>query len=172
MPHGDTGAYHFGRTMLTTFYWIEDTLAGCSRPGGRGPDEAGQTVEDLAWLRQRRIGAVLSLTETPLDADVIARAGIEALHLPVPDMTAPLPEQFMRALDFIDEQRSMGRAVAVHCLVGQGRTATILAAHLIRGGMSADEAIAELRRACAGAIGSPEQESALHAFARRQDWIL
>jgi protein-tyrosine phosphatase len=127
---------------------------------------------DLAWLREQDIGAVLSLTETPLDAEALSRHGLESLHLPVPDMTAPLPEQILRGLDFIDRQRSMGRAVAVHCLMGQGRTGAVLAAYLIRSGTEAEQAVAHLRAICPGAIGATEQEAALRAFQQRRDWIL
>lgn len=161
--------------MVSGFYWlIEGVLAGCARPGGRhgGPDAVAALDQDLARLRAGGIGALLSLTETALDPDVLPRHGLDMLHIPVPDLTAPTPDQFLRALGFIDLQRSMGRAVAVHCLVGQGRTGTVLAAYLIRGGKSADAAIAHVRMTCPGAIGSPEQERALHAFAVRRDWIV
>lgn len=170
------------------FYWlVENDIAGCSCPGGPegsqarnhrwngAPDQTdtpGALDRDLAWLRYQDIGAVLSLTETPLAQDALSRHGLEVLHLPVPDMMAPLPEQFRRALDFIDYQRALGRAVVVHCLVGQGRTATVLAAYLIRSGTSPDEAVAKLRALCPGAISSPDQERALRAFAARRDWIV
>ena len=174
--------------MIERFYWlIENGIAGSSRPGGlnggrarhptwRGGDDPAGTLEalesDLVWLREREIEAVLSLTETPLAQEALVRQELAYLHLPVPDLKAPLPRQLERALDFVDWQRASGRAVVVHCLMGQGRTATVLAAYLIRGGRSADESIAELRALCPGAIGSPEQERALHAFAARRDWML
>ena len=174
--------------MVQCFYWlIENSIAGCSRPGGpdheagdsparrheHTPAQTTQALEaDLSWLRCQGISAVLTLTETPLDQAALDRHEMEVLHLPVPDLTAPFPEQFDRALVFIDRQRMMGRTVAVHCLVGQGRTATVLAAYLIRSGASADEAIAEMRHLCPGAIGSPDQERALQVFARRRDWIV
>ncbi len=173
--------------MALSFYWlVDDALSGCSRPGApdRGrtgprreesPDPAEERAaldSDLAWLRRQGIRAVLSLTETPLAEDVVARHGLETLHLPVPDLTAPTPEQLMRALLFIDTQRAHGRAVAVHCLVGEGRTGTVLAAYRIRGGVVPDEALRELRAHRPGAIGSPAQEQALRAFATRRDWIV
>jgi atypical dual specificity phosphatase len=157
---------------LARFYWlIPDTLAGCSRPGGRDGDEAALDA-DLAWLRCQGIGAVLSVTETPLTAAVLARHGLVSLHLPVADLTAPAPLQLLRALSFLDWQRAHGTPAVVHCLMGQGRTATVLAAHLIRGGLSADEALRELRALCPGAISSDDQERALAAFAARRDWLL
>src|SRR5947209_10132498 len=138
------------------FYWlIEGALAGCPRPGSRRggqprgdlPDErdAAALVDDLAWLRARGIGALLSLTETPLAADASARHGFVTMHLPVDDLHAPTPAQLHYALAFIDGQQALGRAVAVHCLMGQGRTGTVLAAHRIRAGSTPDAALHELR---------------------------
>lgn len=157
------------------FYWlIDNTLAGCPRPGSRsGKAASDATLEsDLAWLRAQGIGALLSLTETPLDESALARHGLSALHLPVDDLRAPTPAQLHYALRFIDEQRALGNRVAVHCLVGQGRTGTVLAAYLIRSGDTTAAAIARLRALSPGAIGAPEQEKALHAFAARRDWLV
>ncbi len=164
------------------FYWlIEGRLAGCPRPGGRrggysgdaSPEQEQTAIEeDLAWLRMRGIGALLSLTETPLDARMLARHGFDVLHLPVDDLHAPSAAQLHYALDFIDRQHALDRSVAVHCLMGQGRTGTVLAAYRIRAGSTPDDALAELRALTPGAIGSPEQETALRTFARHRDWIL
>jgi atypical dual specificity phosphatase len=128
--------------------------------------------DDLRFLRAQGIGAVLSLTETPLDSGALARFDLRALHLPVPDLTPPSSLQLRMALDFIDLQRSQGRRVVVHCLMGQGRTGTVLAAHRIRSGASAEEAMAELRGICPGAISAAAQERALRDFAAKRDWVL
>jgi atypical dual specificity phosphatase len=77
----------------------------------------------------------------------------------------------VRALEFIDEQHANGRAAAVHCLMGQGRTGTVLAAYLIRNGASPAEALRAVRAVCPGAVEAPSQEGALYAFAERRDWI-
>ncbi|SRR5579875_747336 len=178
------------------FYWvIEGALAGSPRPGGIGaihgrqghgrwerpqPEDTEQSArrqleqleDDLAWLRTQGIGAILSLTEKPLPAEAVAKSQLAVLHLPVDDMTAPIPEQLDRALAFIDMQRGQGRAVAVHCKVGQGRTGTVLAAYLIRGGASVESALHTLRTLSPGAISAPEQEHALRAYANRRDWIV
>lgn len=160
---------------LATFYWLDPgALAGCSRPGlgarGAAPDVV--LAADLAWLRERGIAALLSLTEAPLPAAALAAHGLVARHLPVPDLCAPTRDDFVRALGFLDEQRALGRSVAVHCRMGQGRTGTVLAAHLIRVGWDAGAALDALRAACPGAIGSPAQEAALRAFAAERQWLL
>jgi atypical dual specificity phosphatase len=167
------------------FYWVIDgVLAGCPRPGGRergnpfeskkeGRSEEGARLdEDLTWLEGQGIGAVLSMTETPLAAATLAQHTLTVLHLPVRDMTPPTTGQLIRALEFIDEQHTLGKAVVVHCLMGQGRTGTVLAAHLIRGGASAADALRTVRGVCVGAVASPSQERALSTFAERRDWIV
>lgn len=165
--------------MIHRFYWLDEPfLAGCSRPGetpsgqNQSTDAASGVYDDLRWLRHKGIGAILSLTETPLQIDPLAAGGMDILHLPIPDLHTPQPDQFMTALAFIDWQRAVGKNVAVHCLQGQGRTGAILAAYLIRSGMPAPEAIQRLRAICPGAIGTPEQEAGLTRFTARRDWIM
>jgi protein-tyrosine phosphatase len=152
------------------FYWlIEGMLAGCRLPGGRD----GRTLDDdLAWLRRQGIGALLTLTEEPLPHGALERHGLAGLHLPVDDFTAPSPAQLHAALAFIDSQLSWGHAVAAHCLMGQGRTGCVLAVYLLRSGHTLDDAIAEVRAACPGAIESHHQEEALARWAARREWVL
>lgn len=162
---------------LGRFFWVTDgVLAGCSCPGGSGMGRQGAVGDalgrDLAELKERGIGAVLTLTESPLDTGALERHGMANAHVPVDDMQAPEPDELERALAFIDAQRLAGRAVAVHCRMGQGRTGTVLAAYLIRAGRTPEQALRELRVVCPGAVPAPVQERALEAFARRRDWVL
>jgi atypical dual specificity phosphatase len=156
------------------FYWLDEgRLAGCSRPGAR-PGRTGAADDlrnDLHALAAQGIGAVLTLTETPLPEEDVAAAGLVALHLPIVDFAAPGPDQFPAALRFIDEHHGAGRAVAVHCLAGQGRTGSILAATRIRAGATASEAIAAVRSVCPGAVESAEQVASLEAYARERSWL-
>ena len=91
---------------LQRFYWlVPNSLAGCSRPGGsqmsagRSPSGDLQTLaSDLDWLREQGVDALLTLTETPLDGKTLAACGMEALHLPIEDLSPPTPEEFQRRL--------------------------------------------------------------------------
>jgi atypical dual specificity phosphatase len=157
---------------MERFYWLIDgRLAGCSRPGGRQSTDP-DVETDLRSLREKGISAVLSLTEEPLPPAPLERAGLASLHLPVPDMHALTADELMTALQFIDGHLHSGGAVAVHCLMGQGRTASVLGAYLIRGGEDAEEAIRELRDICPGALASDAQVHALRRFAGDRCWIL
>jgi atypical dual specificity phosphatase len=156
---------------MNGFYWLIDgALAGCGRPGQSGGTASLRA--DLLWLRERGIGALLSLTETPLAPAAVAEIGFEALHLPVDDLHPPTPDQLREALAFIDRSRAAAVAVAVHCKVGQGRTGTVLAAFLIRGGLDPATALRQVRGVCPGAVGSERQERALATFAASKDWLV
>jgi atypical dual specificity phosphatase len=152
------------------FYWVIDNiLAGCSRPGvGRDAD----VDRDLTVLQGYGIGALLTLTETALPRGALERHGIRGLHLPVDDFHAPTTSQMLDALAFLDDARAAGIAVAVHCLAGQGRTGTVLAAYLIRGGLSSEQAITEMRAICPGAIESSPQTAALAGWAAERPWLI
>ncbi len=164
------------------FYWLyEGMVAGSARPGGEigrhGTVLAGKTLresidDDLRWLRTQGIGAILSLTETPLPTDALEHHELVSLHLPIDDQTAPTQIELLAALDFIDQQRVVGRAVLVHCRIGEGRTGSILAAYLIRQGATPEDALAHLRAIRPGAVSAPSQQEALAIFARAREWIL
>jgi len=155
---------------MLRFYWvIDNVLAGCSRPGaGRDTD----IDRDLTALSGYGIGALLTLTETALPRGALERHGIEGLHLPVDDFHAPTTTQMLDALAFLDHAGASGTAVAVHCLAGQGRTGTVLAAYLIRDGLSSEQAIAEVRAICPGAIESSPQTAALVGLAAERPWLI
>lgn len=146
---------------MSGFSWVvEDTLAGMPRPGGRGALES-----DLAFLEEREIGLLVSLTESGTDPDAAAQHGIEVLHLPVPDMTAPTQEQLGVFVVAVSDALARGERVGVHCAAGLGRTGTMLASWFVTRGMTADEAIAYVRAARPGSIETAAQEEAVRVFA-------
>lgn len=154
---------------MQRFFWVIDgQLAGCSRPGAHSSSIAA----DLAILREHGIQSVLTLTETPVLAHELESAGLNTLHLPVDDFHAPTTHQMLQALSYIDASLAENMPVAVHCLAGQGRTGTILAAWLLRSGLSAADAIAEIRALAPGAIESAPQVAALRLWADEQPWLV
>jgi atypical dual specificity phosphatase len=145
--------------LMDGFGWvIPDVLAGMGRPG------LWDLEADLAFLRKQGVGAIVSLTESPLDARAITAAGLTVLHLPIQDMAAPSQEQIAQFVRYVEERVSEGRPVAVHCLAGRGRTGTMLACFLVRRGHLAGDAILEIRSFRPGSIETADQEEAIHTY--------
>jgi atypical dual specificity phosphatase len=146
--------------VLLNFSWLEDdSIAGCAYPN----DDAA--LADLAALG---ISLVINLAERAHDPVALDRHGLVELHLPVPDFTPPTPEQLESGVAAIERTHAAGRRVAVHCAAGLGRTGTLLAAYLVRGGMAPAEAIAQVRARRPGSIETPDQRAAVEAYARRR----
>ncbi len=142
------------RRMLPNFSWIErDRVAGMAMPAPN------------AWaaILESGIQAVLSLTERPVGGDP-AQHGVIVLHVPLIDFGTPSMDDLRRAVEWIDEQLAADRAVAVHCMAGQGRTGTVLAAWLVAQGQSADEAIRTVRKLRPGSVETHGQVRAIQQF--------
>lgn len=130
--------------------------------------EATGLESDLDQLIAEGIGALVTLTEHPLDPAIVRGKGFRYLHLPIVDLTAPSLAQIDEAMQFVDAALSDEVPVALHCLAGLGRTGTLLACHLVHRGESPDEAIAEVRRRRPGSVETPSQGAAVREYARYQ----
>lgn len=136
------------------FSWVrEGELAGMSHPG------YGDTLEErLEFLEQRDLGLLFSLTTASLPEDEVAAHGIELVHLPVADFTAPTLDQLLVFIAATQLSLDAGEPVGVHCGGGKGRTGTFLAAWFVWEGMTAAEALQEIRRLRPGSVETDSQE--------------
>jgi atypical dual specificity phosphatase len=142
------------------FSWIKrPLLAALAQPSD---------AEDLTWLRKQGIQILLSLTEEPPRRDWINDAGLLSVHEPIEDFSTPTPQQLDRCLSVIETALTQNMGVAVHCTAGRGRTGTVLGAWFVSQGMSAEQAIARVRKLRPGSIETEEQEQAIAEFERRR----
>jgi atypical dual specificity phosphatase len=133
---------------------------------GEHPGRAGHLLEALVEARSSGVGGVISVVERPLDAGLLRRAKLEAMHLPVRDYEAPTLEQLEEAVAFIAAVRGRGEAVFIHCYAGIGRSATVACAYLVTLGATADQAIAQVRRRRSPVcVESAAQVAVIEAFA-------
>ena len=147
------------------FSWVEkETLAAMARPGRQRDLEV-----DMAWLQSAGIMVLVSLTEEPVPENVLEKYGMIGLHLPVEDFTPPTLEQIDRFLEEVDRAKREDFALGIHCTAGKGRTGTMLAAYLVTQGLSAEEAIEEIRKLRPGSVETPDQEERVAEFARIQE---
>lgn len=146
--------------MPPGFSWIlPNQLAGLAFPSDQN---------DLHWLRKNGVQLLISLTEDTPRRDWINEAGLMAVHVPIPDMTAPSLRQLEHLVETIQKAQAARFGVAVHCAAGRGRTGTVLAAYLISQGASSWDAIQEVRTQRPGSIETTEQERILHEWERQK----
>lgn len=139
-------------------------------------------VDDLLWfgrklrrsergvLSDRGITAVLDLTAEYRETAPIADERLGYLNVPVLDLTRPGVEQVIQAVSWIEDQRAVG-PVFVHCSLGLGRSAAVVAAWLLASDRvsSVDDAIAEVRALEPRAVLTEGHRLTLIEFADRID---
>jgi atypical dual specificity phosphatase len=133
----DTLAGHAPMTDTTgeemNFGWfMERKVAGC-----RGP----ASLSELQYLAGQVRALVRIAKETLVTRELVKTAGLLDCHIEVKDFEAPTRRQLDGVMAFMEDNLARGRAVAVSCGAGYGRTGTVLACFLIRTGMSDEEAL-------------------------------
>ena len=150
-----------GSPEMRGYSWVIDgQLAGMPRPGGREPLEV-----DLSFLEGQGIDLLVSLTEVGTDPVAAASHGIDVLHLPVKDFTAPTLLQLREFVIAATRAMAEGRAVGVHCGAGKGRTGTFLSSYFVAQGMTGDEAIEHVRALRPGSVETAAQAQAVRDYA-------
>ncbi len=142
--------------------WLEEEqLLACAYP---------RKVATLAELRRRGVAVLVNLHERAHDPARLHRYGLTQVHLPVKDFTPPSPEQLRQGVAAIEQAIGEGKRVAVHCGGRLGRTGTLLACYLVNRGLTASDAIAQVRARRPGSIETRDQERAVVAYEQSRRW--
>jgi atypical dual specificity phosphatase len=150
---GATAEESMSNRPMRGFSWVVPfTLAAMPRPSARDAD----------FLDAQGVDFIISLTEIR-PAWLTDRDG---LHLPIEDFHPPTLEQQQAFVETVRANQTAGRATAVHCTAGLGRSGTLLATWLVAEGMTADAAIDWVRRLRPGSIETAGQLAQIHAYAQ------
>ncbi|MFX1563295.1 MAG: dual specificity protein phosphatase family protein [Promethearchaeota archaeon] len=145
---------------MHNFGWIiPGVLAGADQPN---------SLQDIQRLANAGVLVLVTVMLERLDEDAIRAAGLEYHHIPVRDFGTPTVDQLNEFVKLVEKNRVQGRPVAVHCFMGLGRTGTFLAAYLISQGLTAEEAILEVRQKRPYSIETHGQEQVLEQFAQQK----
>jgi ADP-ribosyl-[dinitrogen reductase] hydrolase len=130
---------------------LDGRLIAGEYPGDRHDSPASVK---LGTLLDAGVRTFVDLTEAhelrPYHALLACEAkarGAEATHvrIPIRDLSVPQsPDVMHEILNAIDHGLRAGGKVYVHCWGGVGRTGTVIGCHLVRLGMSGDEALARV----------------------------
>jgi len=118
-------------------------------------------------LQMRGVTAVVNLREEFDDAE----AGIAPphyLYLPTIDDTPPTIAQLSQGVRFMHSEITNGGQVYVHCMLGVGRSATMVAAYLVATGMTPPAAWKAIRRRRPFIQPTIGQEARLAEFAAQR----
>jgi atypical dual specificity phosphatase len=123
----------------TGFVWVEKgRLAASGYPASRG---------QLEWLIGRGITSVLTLTPAPLPKPLVDGLPLKLLHLPMEDHAVPSVETLAKGAELVRDSLNGGDDLVVHCLAGEGRTGSVLAAYLMEERkLTSAEALVDLRK--------------------------
>lgn len=120
-------------------------------------------VEGLRELAIRRVVDVRA--ERCDDRDLLARHGIDLLHLPTRDLDPLDRSSLVRGVEWVCEGLERSDAVLIHCEHGIGRSASLALCVLMARGFTLVEAAGMLVRSRARVSPSPAQIDALVAWA-------
>ena len=132
-PYGGTFKKEFS---FSRFQWVLPGAVARSAQPGYGAGDQPHTVKpfDVKFLQLNKITCVISANEYDMDAEGSKRlnaGGIDFVHAPVKDFSAPMPEILRLIANTIENCRTRKRnpgATLVYCGYGQGRTGTYVAA--------------------------------------------
>src|SRR5208282_5309611 len=125
---------------MTGIHWIDVATAG--RLGIMARPRAGDGLsEEIATWKAAGVGL-------QQEGELCRLAGIEFISFPTPDFGVPKSEcQAAKLAASIAAHISSGRAVAIHCRAGIGRSSLIAACALVSAGLDADTAFSLIARA-------------------------
>lgn len=142
------------------FAWlVPGRLAGTPWPG-----VVHDMDTDLKALSRCGVTMLITLTEKDFPQEALVRNGLQNFHLPVYDHEPPTVAQIQMLLARMSAAMRRGEVLAVHCLAGLGRTGTVLAAWLVREGLTAEEALRRVRLIDAQYVQSEAQEALLYEY--------
>ena len=129
---------------------------------GEYPGAAGPAVARSRLVRLLDAGVRSFLDLTTEDDGLVPYAGllvelarergIDVVYrrMEIRDLGTPSARDMIAILDHMDAERAAGRPLYVHCWGGIGRTGTVVGCHLVRSGLTGDDALAAVARGFLG----------------------
>ena len=152
--------------MRPEVHWIDRTGKGLLglMPRPRGGDWLGDELKALATSGVNVLVSLLTADEVAElelqdEERLCGDCGLRFISFPIPDRGLPFSTaEAGRTIDLILEELWAGKAVAVHCRMGIGRSSLIAACLLKSQGIGVDEAFAMISRARDFSVPDTEEQ--------------
>ncbi|WP_457741953.1 protein-tyrosine phosphatase family protein [Thermococcus sp.] len=137
--------------------FIDDNVAISRMPMTSELDQVVETFNAVVVL--------VDEFELAYPLEELKKKGVEVLHSPVRDFSAPSLKQLLGILRWIEVKVAEGKRVLIHCAGGCGRSGTVAVAWLMYSrGLSFMEALKEVRKKRPCAVETAEQIKVLRKF--------
>ena len=139
-----------GINMWPSARFVDEKVAFSRMPNDVELDEVAEDFDAVVVLVEDY--------ELPYSLEEWGKRGVEVLHSPVPDFTAPSLNQLLEILRWIERNVYEGKRVLIHCFGGLGRSGTVAVAWLMYSkGLPLREALKRVRSIRPGAVETREQ---------------
>ncbi|NJF26023.1 dual specificity protein phosphatase family protein [Thermococcus sp. Bubb.Bath] len=140
--------------MWLSAKFVDNNVAFSRMPTEKELDEVAEDFDAVVVL--------VGKYELPYSIDEWKKRGVEVLHSPIADFTAPSLEQLLKILLWIEKRVNVGKKVLIHCMGGLGRSGTVAVAWLMYSkGLSLRKALMRVRSLRPGAVETWEQMGVL-----------
>jgi protein-tyrosine phosphatase len=130
-----------------------------SSPSSTNKDGALKPSFFVEMFLYNKVKAVVRLNEKMYSHGEFERNDIQVFNMECPDGTNPPDEIIREFIELCDKQISKGKAIAVHCRAGLGRTGTLIGLYMMhKHGFTAKQAIAWLRLCRPGSVVGDQQQ--------------
>ncbi|ASJ02456.1 protein tyrosine phosphatase [Thermococcus profundus] len=109
--------------MWPSAKFIDENVAFSRMPTEKEIDEVAEEFDAVVVLVEEH--------EVPYSLEEWKKRGVEILHSPIADFTAPNLDQLLGILRWIEKRVKEGKRVLIHCIGGLGRSGTVAVAWLM-----------------------------------------
>ncbi len=114
----------------------------------------------ILFIKKRGITAIVSLTEKPLDRELLENTELTYVHMPLKDHQPAQPTDLLKILERIEELLNGGHRILIHCQAGYGRTGMVLAAYFMKEyGLGWVESVEKIRKIRSGSVEKLQEKS-------------